>query len=209
MAPDSGSSPSSRGSGGKECADNTGASRLPPSVPSPLKAARLARTAATSLSTNSASPECLRRIRAAAAASSMAAPSRRRLRRAALRAALASSYFRSLPRPQLGPGAQVEAQLATQRITADLTRYRHIVSGLPPATTNEARNLLLAPPAKNTYQTLKETLIRRLTPPEPERRGALRIMNSRLDSSHVSTTEALLMTLSHNENSRVFTPEAL
>ncbi|XP_037572057.1 uncharacterized protein LOC119454126 [Dermacentor silvarum] len=64
---------------------------------------------------------------------------------------------------------QMEAQFAARRITADLTRYHHIVSSLPPATASEVRDLRLAPPAENTYHTLKETLIRRLTPPEPER----------------------------------------
>lgn len=48
-------------------------------------------------------------------------------------------------------------------------RYHHIVSSLPPATASEVRDLLLAPPAENTYQTLKATLIRRLTLSEPER----------------------------------------
>ncbi|KAH7934192.1 hypothetical protein HPB49_022753 [Dermacentor silvarum] len=64
---------------------------------------------------------------------------------------------------------QVEAQFAALRITADLTRNHHILSSLPPATASEVGDLLLAPPAENTYQTLKETLIRRLTPSEPER----------------------------------------
>ncbi|KAH7933992.1 hypothetical protein HPB49_020182 [Dermacentor silvarum] len=62
----------------------------------------------------------------------------------------------------------MEAQFAARRITADLMRYHYIVSSLPPATASEVRDLPLAPPAENTYQTLKETLIRRLTPSEPE-----------------------------------------
>ncbi|KAH7979430.1 hypothetical protein HPB49_009408 [Dermacentor silvarum] len=63
----------------------------------------------------------------------------------------------------------VEAQFTARRITADLTRCHHIVSSFPPATASEFRDLLLAPPAENTYQTLKETLIRCFTPSEPER----------------------------------------
>ncbi|XP_077513916.1 uncharacterized protein LOC144124866 [Amblyomma americanum] len=64
---------------------------------------------------------------------------------------------------------QVESQFAARRITADSTKYHHVVGSLPHATASEVRDLLLAPPAENAYQTLKETLIRRVTPTEPER----------------------------------------
>nr|XP_054920602.1 uncharacterized protein LOC129381617 [Dermacentor andersoni] len=64
---------------------------------------------------------------------------------------------------------QVESQFAARRITADSTKYHHVVGNLPPATASEVRDLLLTPPAENAYQTLKETLIRRVTPTEPER----------------------------------------
>ncbi|XP_075556504.1 uncharacterized protein LOC142588546 [Dermacentor variabilis] len=63
---------------------------------------------------------------------------------------------------------QVESQFATRHITADSTKY-HVVGSLPPATASEVRDLLLTPPAENAYQTLKETLIRRVTPTEPGR----------------------------------------
>lgn len=97
------------------CLPLPGASCSPPSVPSPLKAAHLARVAAASLSTNSAFQECLCRIKAAccsrrtaATASSIAASSQWQLQRAAFQAALASStvaYFLGLPCSRLGPGA--------------------------------------------------------------------------------------------------------
>lgn len=64
---------------------------------------------------------------------------------------------------------QVEAQFSARRITADLSRYHHVISCLPPGTASEVRDLLIAPPAENAYKTLKDTLIRRLTPSEPER----------------------------------------
>nr|XP_050028954.1 uncharacterized protein LOC126524713 [Dermacentor andersoni] len=64
---------------------------------------------------------------------------------------------------------QVESQFAARRITAESTKYHHVVGSLPPATASEVRDLLLTPPAENAYQTLKETLIRRVTPTEPER----------------------------------------
>lgn len=59
--------------------------------------------------------------------------------------------------------------VAVRRITADNAKYHHVVSSLPPATAGEVRDLLLAPPAENAYQKLKETIIRRVTPSEPER----------------------------------------
>ncbi|KAL3181862.1 hypothetical protein MRX96_008164 [Rhipicephalus microplus] len=64
---------------------------------------------------------------------------------------------------------QVESQFAARRITADLTKYHYVVSSLPPAIASEIRNLLLAPPVENAYATLKETLIRPVTPSEPQR----------------------------------------
>ncbi|CAN7941464.1 unnamed protein product, partial [Ixodes pacificus] len=64
---------------------------------------------------------------------------------------------------------QVESQFAARRITSDLTRYHHVVSSLPPATACEIRDLLLAPPAEEACKTPKETLIRRVTPSEPQR----------------------------------------
>ncbi|XP_077492230.1 uncharacterized protein LOC144103365 [Amblyomma americanum] len=63
---------------------------------------------------------------------------------------------------------QVESQFAARRITADSTKYHHVVGSLPPATASEVRDLLLTPPAQNAYQTPKETLIRCVTPTEPE-----------------------------------------
>lgn len=65
--------------------------------------------------------------------------------------------------------AQVESQFAARRITADHTKYHHVVANIPPATASEVRDILLAPPAEDAYRVLKETLIRRLTPSEPER----------------------------------------
>lgn len=64
---------------------------------------------------------------------------------------------------------QVESQFAARRITADLTKYHYVVSSLPPAIASEIRDLLLAPPVENAYATLKETLVRRITPSEPQR----------------------------------------
>ncbi|XP_037580380.1 uncharacterized protein LOC119463625 [Dermacentor silvarum] len=64
---------------------------------------------------------------------------------------------------------QVESQFAARRITADQTKYHHVVGSLPPKTASEVRDLLVAPPAVHAYTTLKQLLIRRLTPSEPQR----------------------------------------
>ncbi|KAM7306540.1 hypothetical protein ISCGN_010243 [Ixodes scapularis] len=67
---------------------------------------------------------------------------------------------------------QVESQFAARRITADLTKYHHVVSSLPPATASEVRDLLFSPPAEDPYSTLKRTLIRRASTSEPQRTAA-------------------------------------
>lgn len=64
---------------------------------------------------------------------------------------------------------QVESQFTARRITAEVTKYHHVVASLPPAIASEIRDLLVAPPAENEYTTLKQLLISRLTPSEPQR----------------------------------------
>ncbi|KAG0426012.1 hypothetical protein HPB47_026831 [Ixodes persulcatus] len=76
------------------------------------------------------------------------------------------SFWTSHPEPWF---IQVESQFAAPRITANLTKYHHVMSSLPPATECEIRDLLFTPPAEDAYKTLKETLIRRVTPSEPQK----------------------------------------
>lgn len=64
---------------------------------------------------------------------------------------------------------QVEAQFATQRVTADRLRYYHIISSLPPDVAAEVRDLLLHPPEQDAYATLKRSLIQRTTASEGAR----------------------------------------
>ncbi|KAH6921092.1 hypothetical protein HPB50_027920 [Hyalomma asiaticum] len=63
---------------------------------------------------------------------------------------------------------QVESQIAARRITADTTKYHHVVAKIPPATASGVRDILFAPPAEDAYRVLKDALIRRLTPSEPQ-----------------------------------------
>lgn len=52
----------------------------------------------------------------------------------------------------------MEPLFAAGRDASDLAKYR-AASSLPTATAREIRDLLFTPPAKDTYKTLKETLI--------------------------------------------------
>ena len=57
--------------------------------------------------------------------------------------------------------AQVEAQFTTRGITAQKTKFQHMISSLSPEFAMEVRDLLLKPPADNPYDTLKAQLIKR------------------------------------------------
>ena len=57
--------------------------------------------------------------------------------------------------------AQVEAQFTTRGITVQKTKFDYIVASLAPEFTTEVRDLVLAPPVENPYDTLKEQLIKR------------------------------------------------
>ena len=65
--------------------------------------------------------------------------------------------------------AQVEAQFATRQITADKTKFNHLVTSLTPEAAAEVRDLLLTPPAENQYKALKELIIKRTTTSEQAR----------------------------------------
>ena len=56
---------------------------------------------------------------------------------------------------------QVEAQFTTCGITVQKTKFDYIVASLAPEFATEVHDLVLAPPAENPYDTLKEKLIKR------------------------------------------------
>lgn len=57
--------------------------------------------------------------------------------------------------------AQVEAQFATRGITAQKTKFEHIVASLSPEYATEVRDLILHPPATRPYDTLRDQLVKR------------------------------------------------
>lgn len=57
--------------------------------------------------------------------------------------------------------AQVEAQFATRRITAEKTRFDYIVASLSLNTATQFRDLIITPPTTDPYTVLKGELIKR------------------------------------------------
>ena len=64
---------------------------------------------------------------------------------------------------------QVEAQFMLSGITAQLTKFCHILADLSQQIATEVRDLLKDPPGENPYDILEETLIKRTTLPEQQR----------------------------------------
>ena len=65
--------------------------------------------------------------------------------------------------------AQIEAQFTTRGITAETTKYAHVVASLQAEIAQEVRDLLIKPPAIDPYQALKKELIRRTSASEQKR----------------------------------------
>ncbi|CAI5666193.1 unnamed protein product [Oreochromis niloticus] len=63
----------------------------------------------------------------------------------------------------------VEAQFALRGISADDTKYHHVVASLDPLATRHAMTLLRDPPAQGKYAALKELLLRRYALSDAER----------------------------------------
>ena len=65
--------------------------------------------------------------------------------------------------------AQVEAQFATKRLTAQKSRFHYIVASLSPDIAAEVRDMILSPPVDNPYEALKQQLIKRTADSEQRR----------------------------------------
>ena len=58
---------------------------------------------------------------------------------------------------------QIVAQFTLRGITAQLTKFHHILANLSQEIATKIRDLLMNPPAENRYDVLKKTLIKRTT----------------------------------------------
>ncbi|XP_072934931.1 uncharacterized protein [Epargyreus clarus] len=65
--------------------------------------------------------------------------------------------------------AQADAQFHLADITADITKYSHIIATIDQRVINEIEDIIMNPPAENKYELLKRELIRRLSISEEER----------------------------------------
>ena len=58
---------------------------------------------------------------------------------------------------------QVESQFMLRGITAQKTKFHHVLANLLQVITTEVRDQLINPPKENPYDVLKDTLIKRTT----------------------------------------------
>ena len=65
--------------------------------------------------------------------------------------------------------AQAEAQFATRNITAESTKYSHVIATLPTEVAQDVRDILINPPSTDPYTTLRKKLIARTTESEQRR----------------------------------------
>lgn len=65
--------------------------------------------------------------------------------------------------------AQIEGQFHVSNITADATKFHHVVSHLDYNIAAEVKDIIVSPPATDKYQKLKSTLINRLSQSRDQR----------------------------------------
>ena len=58
---------------------------------------------------------------------------------------------------------QVESQFMPRGITAQLTKFHHVLANLSQEIATEVRDLLINPPTESPYDVLKGTLIKKTT----------------------------------------------
>lgn len=64
---------------------------------------------------------------------------------------------------------QIEAIFNTKRVTAQKTKYEHLVGSLSHEVATEVRDLLIQPPAQDPYTTLKNAISKRTTDSQQKR----------------------------------------
>lgn len=71
--------------------------------------------------------------------------------------------------------AQIEGQFHVSNITADATKFHHVVSHLDYNIAAEVKDIIVSPPASEKYQKLKTTLINRLSQSRDQRLKQLKM----------------------------------
>lgn len=61
---------------------------------------------------------------------------------------------------------QIESQFITMRITADATRYHHVVASIEGEVLQQVSDIIISPPSINMYETLKKRIIERYSESE-------------------------------------------
>ncbi|XP_075990305.1 uncharacterized protein LOC142985955 [Anticarsia gemmatalis] len=65
--------------------------------------------------------------------------------------------------------AQVEAQFANANVTSDATKFNYVIGNLEYQYSKQVRDILIAPPAENKYEKLKQELVKRLSASKEKR----------------------------------------
>ena len=72
---------------------------------------------------------------------------------------------------------QVKSQFVLIGITAQLMKFHHVLANLSQEIATDVRDLLVNPPAENSYEVLKDTLIKRTTLSEQQQLQQLHSAN--------------------------------
>lgn len=94
---------------------------------------------------------------------------------------------------------QAEAQFALRGITADETKYYHVVAILDTETAHRALSILAAPPSDNKYGTLKNFLLSAFDKTDEERAALLFNLTGLGDSKPSELMDRMLSLLGHHE----------
>ncbi|XP_064462671.1 uncharacterized protein LOC135373388 [Ornithodoros turicata] len=65
--------------------------------------------------------------------------------------------------------AQADAQFHLAGVTAQTTRFYHVISALSPAAAEEVQDLIISPPTQNAYDQLKSALLKRTSASDHDR----------------------------------------
>ncbi|KAL3969232.1 importin subunit alpha-6/7 [Sarotherodon galilaeus] len=96
----------------------------------------------------------------------------------------------------------VEAQFALRGVSADDTKYHHVVASLDPLSTRRVMTLLRDPPAQGKYTALKALLLRRYSLSDAERAEKLLSLAGLGDGTALELMESMLSLLAAGSSAR-------